>query len=145
MGELTSLLDQGESVNVICLGIGNFTDSVQAKYQLALLHLLVKSFKTPLDKVRIFDPHFTESEVRFLRLKLGYSLASNSAEDNLEGRHTVDGRTLVFLPHCPKQLTNNLLFANWCPEKLDNLTLFSNSLEGILLSQPERILIQQVQ
>ena len=26
--------------------------------------------------------------------------------------------TLVFLPHCPKQLTNNLLFANWSPSGL---------------------------
>ena len=34
--------------------------------------------------------------------------------------------TIVFLPHCPKQLTNNLLYANWSPEGLTKWVDFAS-------------------
>merc|ERR1712181_139594 len=47
--------------------------------------------------------------------------------ENLECKLKCQVPSLVFLPHCPKQLTNNLLYANWSPEGLAKLSLISNS------------------
>ena len=40
------------------------------------------------------------------------------------------------MPHCSKQLTNNLLEENWDSNKLQNLVLFCNSFDKLCLSQP---------
>ena len=40
-------------------------------------------------------------------------------------------RSRPILPHCPRQLTNNLLFSNWKPRLLENILLISNSLTNI--------------
>jgi hypothetical protein len=61
--------------------------------------------------------------------------------------------TLFYLPHCPKQLTNNILWANWQPETLGSidpisvdkpcvhgLYILGNSFERITSSLPDRIL-----
>jgi hypothetical protein len=38
--------------------------------------------------------------------------------------------TLLYLPHCPRQLSNNLLAANWRPAGLARLVLLANSFAG---------------
>ena len=45
---------------------------------------------------------------------------------------------LFFLPHCPKQLSNNLLWSNWRPDKLRRLVVVGNSFKRILLL-PEKV------
>ena len=35
--------------------------------------------------------------------------------------------TFLFLPHCPKQLTNNLLYANWSPDGLIKWVHFASN------------------
>ena len=35
--------------------------------------------------------------------------------------------TFLFLPHCPKQLTNNLLYANWSPDGLTKWVHFASN------------------
>lgn len=39
--------------------------------------------------------------------------------------------TLVFMPHCPKELYANLLLANWTPSSLSRLIIIGNSFTGI--------------
>jgi len=147
-----NLLEKFESVDdgkktgfqeLVCLGIGNFSDSIQARFQLALLHNLAGNLNVDRDRVTIFDPHLTESEVDFAASFLGYVGTSRSLKDNCEGRYKATARTLVFMPHCPKQLTNNLLYANWTPQQLRHLVIFCNSFDRLAISQPERILREQ--
>ena len=62
-------------------------------------------------------------------------------ETNCEGRFEVpdaDPAQIFYLPHCPKQLSNNLLWANWSPEKLQKLVVVGNSFKRILLL-PDRV------
>jgi len=141
--ETLSKLDLIGVGTAVCLGIGNFSDSVQARFQFALLRGLAEKLGVAFDRVTIFDPQLTQSEVEFAQ-SLGFTDASRSAADNLEGRYkAADKRTLVFMPHCPKQLTNNLLYANWNPQCLKNLVIICNSFERLSVSQPERILREQ--
>jgi len=85
-----------------CFGLGHIAGCVSARFQLALLLLI--------------------SEVKLLRrLKL------EVISENLECKLKCQVPTIIFLPHCPKQLTNNLLYANWSPEGLTKLSLISNS------------------
>ena len=57
---------------------------------------------------------------------------------NTEGRVECSQPSLVFLPHCPRQLTNNLLWSNWSPGRLLNLVLVSNSFSTTLERNTER-------
>lgn len=130
---------------LICLGVGNFSDSIQAKFQLGLFVCLLKDV-LHIDEtatVTIFEPNLTQTEIDFARDYLGYSQTSSAPGDNLEGRYPATSKTLVFMPHCSKQLTNNLLEENWQLERLQNLVIFSNSFDQLCLSQPERILKEQ--
>ena len=70
-------------------------------------------------------------------------LGLEALDTNCEGRFEVhddggDSVQLFYLPHCPKQLSNNLLWANWSAEKLRKLVVVGNSFERILLL-PEKV------
>ena len=55
----------------------------------------------------------------------------NVITENLECYVPCQEPSLIILPHCPKQLTNNLLFSNWKPRLLENILVISNSLTNI--------------
>ena len=79
------------------------------------------------------DPIFFCGEVKLLR-RLKLEVVSENLECkvkcqvhtsnfNIESFHQMSSNvmqvpTLLFLPHCPKQLTNNLLYTNWSPQSL---------------------------
>lgn len=131
---------------LVCLGVGNFSESLQARFQLALFHCMVEDLlHHDLQKVVIFEPIFTNSEVVFAKNCLGYENTSNTSSDNLEGKHQVTSecKTFVFMPHCSKQLTSNLLGVNWEPDKLEKLVILCNSFDKLCVSQPERLLREQ--
>ena len=111
---------------VYCFGLGHFGESVTAKYQLALLQSLQASLNLQPSQVFLSDPIFYKSEIEFLR-----SEGFNVLTENIECRLPCDKPTLILLPHCPKQLTNNLLHSNWRPESLKNIILISNSITNI--------------
>ena len=76
-------------------------------------------------QVSVFDPAHSDLERSVLGL-----LGLEVLETNCEGRFEVpddDPVQLFYLPHCPKQLSNNLLWANWSAEKLQKLVLVGNS------------------
>lgn len=77
------------------------------------------------------------------RAFLAAHCASTVHPTNVEGRHRLAAtgkHTLVFLPHCPKQLTNNFLWANWRAATLRNCTLLCNSFAALCAAQPHRFL-----
>ena len=146
---------------VICLGLGKFTSSKQAEYQLVFLKCLVKvlDLKQSLDSVSIFDPVHSDSEVNILT-DLGFQCHPKS--NNLEGKYHLEDQsgkeTLFYLPHCPKQLTNNILWANWNPKflgsteskvsekrSLHGLHILANSFDRITSTLPDRILRQSAE
>jgi len=105
-----------------CFGLGHIAGCVSARFQLALLLLIREFLQIPEERAFVNDPIFFCGEVELLRrLKL------EVISENLECKLKCQVPTTVFLPHCPKQLTNNLLYANWSPEGLSRLSLISNS------------------
>ena len=145
---------------IVCLGLGNFTSSKQGEYQLAFLKCLANVLGLDDDKlkeqVEVFDPVHTKCEENIIK-RLGFE--SISKDHNLEGKYTLKDKdyssTLFYLPHCPKQLTNNILWANWNPESLGctldpgtksshreshGIYILGNSFERITSSLPDRIL-----
>ena len=103
--------------------------------------------------VSVFDPIHTLSEENIIQL-LGFECISK--QDNLEGKYALGNETcsgtLFYLPHCPKELTNNILKENWKPESLGSndhtscdscrhgLYILGNSFDKITTSLPDRIL-----
>lgn len=86
--------------------------------------------------VTIFDPLFDSTEISLLE-KLGFEVIN----ENEEGKRKIssDKTTLIYLPHCPKQLTNNFLWANW-NINLKNCIIISNSFSKIIESHTEKTL-----
>lgn len=82
----------------------------------------------------VFDPVFTSFEHLVLR-----EFDCNILTENSEGKYPVKdtGTTIFFLPHCPKQLCNNLLWSNWGLQ-LSYCVIISNSFNLILESNSVR-------
>ena len=93
---------------------------------MALL-LCLKARYEPI-RVHIYDPAFHPEEVQTLR-----TLGLEIIETNEEGKRVVqrDRTTLVYMPHCSRQLTNNFLYANWS-DGLSSCILLANSLSDIV-------------
>ena len=95
------------------------------------------------------DPIFFCSEVKLLR-RLKLEVISENLECKLKCQvHTshchnfyddqickLQVPTIIFLPHCPKQLTNNLLYANWSPEGLTKWVDFASKTVWLIHAQP---------
>lgn len=120
-------------LSIICLGIGNFSDCHIARNQLAY----ILAIKNALDitKAIFHEPVFTTSEINALQ-----SLGCLVHRVNLEGKCLLSEPTLAYLPHCPKQLTNNFLWCNWSPKYLQNLILIGNSFTQTIENTVQRFL-----
>ena len=125
---LEKLKKSGKFSNIYCFGLGHFGDSVTAKYQFALLLCIKDSLKVDQSKVFLSDPAFYKDEVDLLKDE--YNL--NVITENIECHLPCETPSLVILPHCPKQMTNNLLYSNWKPELLENLCIIGNSITNIV-------------
>jgi SRR1 len=117
---------------IICLGIGRITECSIAKHQLAFIAAIGKHLKADIS---FFDPILSFGDKQVLE-KLNYKVLS----DNKEGKYLAKDPTLYYLPHCPKQITNNLLYTNWNPENIQNVFLICNSFKAIIDTTPERFL-----
>ena len=110
-----------------CFGLGHFCESVTAKYQFALLLALKEALGILSSKTFISDPIFYKDEEDLLSEIYGLNVIT----ENLECFVPCQEPSLIILPHCPKQLTNNLLFSNWKPNLLENILVISNSMTNI--------------
>lgn len=118
---------------ILCYGLGNFLESIQSRYQLSLLLTIKNEFK--VKECYIYDPKFTDAERVYLT-EIGCNLISL----NEEGKRKLLPGTFVYMPHCPKQLLNNLLWANWEKISLTSCVIFCNSIDQTVTSTPNRIL-----
>lgn len=88
-------------------------------------------------RIQFHEPVLSAAEQRIL-----HQLHCDWHPRNVEGKHRIAtaGRTLAFLPHCPKQLTNNFLWANWSADRLAQCALLCNSFQLLHDSTPQRFL-----
>uniref|UniRef100_A0A8C2BIG9 SRR1 domain containing n=1 Tax=Cyprinus carpio TaxID=7962 RepID=A0A8C2BIG9_CYPCA len=116
----------GSLQHCVCYGLGHFASCVSARYQLAMLLLLLETLQIPVGSCSVYDPVFSESECDALR-ELGFTVLT----ENEEGKRAVCQPTLFYLMHCGKALYNNLLWRNWTPQTLPKMIIIGNSFRGI--------------
>lgn len=104
--------------NIVCFGLGNISTCFVARNQFALLLVLKKLLAS---SVTVYDPLFTSQEVKLIESQECIVL-----KENREGKYQVSGVSLIFMPHCPKQLLNNFLWSNW-GLSLSNCLILCNS------------------
>lgn len=120
---LTALNANGIA-NLLCYGLGHFSNRRSSKYQLALLLCLKRRYSS---RVYAYDPIFSPQEIELLR-----ELGCDPIERNEEGKRDIGGNvTLVYMPHCSTRLINNFLYANW-GKKLNKCILLTNSFTIVL-------------
>lgn len=124
-GDTTACL-RGSPQDCVCYGLGSFSSCVSARYQLALLLLLLEALQIPVAQCCVYDPVFSTTEKETLGT-LGFVVLT----ENEEGKRAVCKRTVFYLMHCGKALYNNLLWKNWKPHTLTKLLIIGNSFHGI--------------
>lgn len=129
---IVPVLQQAKIREIVCLGLGKLSECHIPRYQLAFLRCLQR--KLDLNKVQYFDPVFTNPEKEVLSQLDGIVI-----QENLQGKYSTKN-TLFYLPHCPKQITNNLLWRNWNLNQLGQVFLICNSFEQIITNSPTRFL-----
>ncbi|XP_061674447.1 SRR1-like protein isoform X1 [Syngnathoides biaculeatus] len=117
----------------VCYGLGTFSTCVSARYQLAVMLLLLDAAKIPLKDCFVYDPAFSSGEKDVLR-ELGLTVLT----DNEEGKRLATRPTLFYLVHCGKALYNNLLWKNWDPKCLPLVAIIGNSFSGMRERMIER-------
>ncbi|XP_071566824.1 SRR1-like protein isoform X1 [Temnothorax nylanderi] len=122
--ESLAVLGSNGISEIICYGLGQFSQYRSSRCQLALLLCLRARYEPA--RVHVYDPAFRPEEVQALR-----TLGLEVIETNEEGKRVVqrDRTTLVYMPHCSRQLTNNFLYANW-GDGLSGCILLANSLSA---------------
>ena len=104
-----------------------------SQYQLQLLLAWTQHWDQENTKVLVFDPILTPSEKGILK-----QLGLETSDENLEGFYEgcQEGLTVFYLPHCPKQLLNNILWQNW--NNLDSIVVIGNSLSEIVSNTSDK-------
>lgn len=124
-------LSKNHIEDIVCYGLGNFSECKIALYQLALLLALQQCYDC---EVMLYDPQFKELEVDILITEKCNLIAYNE-----KGKRKVDKTTLFFLPHCPNKLFNNIISANW-GLSLHNCVIIGNRFSEIIANSPNRVL-----
>lgn len=120
---------------ILCLGIGRFSECHTSRHQLAYILAIRKAFKR-IEHIEFHEPALSAIEISVLN-----ALHCHVHLDNLEGKIPLKANTLAYLPHCPKQLTNNLLWRNWSARSLAaGIILIGNSFAQIVAATPQRFL-----
>ncbi|KAF7381633.1 hypothetical protein HZH66_014027 [Vespula vulgaris] len=124
ISKVLKILNTNKIFEIICYGLGRFSQHNSSKYQLALLLLLKRHYNC---QVSLYDPAFLAKEIEILK-----ELKLNVIETNEEGKRTISNNvTFIYMPHCPRQLINNFLYSNW-NENLSNCILLTNSFSDIV-------------
>lgn len=110
----------------VCYGLGSFSTCVSARYQLAMLLLLLEAAQIELNYCFVYDPAFSSGEKDVLR-ELGLTVL----EENEEGKRLTEKPSLFYLMHCGKALYNNLLWKNWSKHCLSQMIIVGNSFCGM--------------
>ncbi len=135
---------------LVCLGLGRFSSCPLSRRQLALLLRLMDQLELDAsagEACVAFDPAFSITERDFLTSS-GFSVPCANAEGKVgirEGSPPLgdEDAALFFLPHCPRQLANNVLWANWSTKDLGRVLMLCNSFSAVVERTPSRQAIFQ--
>uniref|UniRef100_UPI0037E7EFF3 SRR1-like protein n=1 Tax=Semicossyphus pulcher TaxID=241346 RepID=UPI0037E7EFF3 len=116
-----------QQLECVCYGLGSFSSCVSARFQLAMLLLLLESGQIPLKDCSVYDPAFSAGEKDVLT-ELGLTVLT----ENEEGKRLTTKPTLFYLMHCGKALYNNLLWKNWSTQCLPLMMIIGNSFSGMM-------------
>lgn len=120
-------IGQSSIEQIVCYGLGRYSNCVTSRYQLGFLIALKNKYQS---KVFVYDPLFNNTEKEIIP-----ELNCELILENEEGKRKLipDICTLIFAPHCPKQLTNNFLWANWnC--NIKNCIILGNSFLKVIFN-----------
>ncbi|XP_063912625.1 SRR1-like protein [Zophobas morio] len=129
--EGTEILSQSVVTEIICFGLGRVGESMISRFQFAFL-LCLKDFYNV--GVKVYDPVFTEVDCWLLEQFGCFVIKENFGA---KFRVTDKCTRIFYLPHCPRQLTNNLLWANW-GLNLHYCVIVANSFNTIVDITPNR-------
>ncbi|KAM4576558.1 SRR1-like protein [Odontesthes bonariensis] len=115
-----------QQLDCVCYGLGSFSTYVSARYQLAMLLLLLEAGQIPLQDCSVYDPAFSRGDMDVLR-ELGLTVLT----ENEEGKRLVTKPTLFYMMHCGKALYNNLLWRNWRAQCLSRVMIIGNTFGGM--------------
>lgn len=132
--ESSTKIELNKNSRILCFGLGRFSSCSTSRFQLAYILLIKEHFN--IKSACFSDPIFSSQEKLLLE-----SLNCQVITENFEGKNQIENNetTIFYLPHCPKQLTNNILWKNWGIH-LKNIILIGNSFDSLISSTPERIL-----
>lgn len=135
---VSAKLQPGAPIRIVSFGLGHIGECLISRYQLGLLLCLKKYFNP--ETVLVHDPIFYKSECDIFK-----AFDIEVIEKNNEGSYVISEEfmTILFMPHCPKQLTNNFLWSNW-GRNLEKCVLICNSFSSLVDNQINRILIDTV-
>lgn len=128
-----NISDGSPQLECVCYGLGPFSSSMSARYQLAMLLLLLDAAQISLKNCCVYDPVFTSGE-REVLTELGATVLT----ENEEGKRLATRPTLFYLMHCGKALYNNLLWKNWSAQCLPRLSVIGNSFSSMRDRATER-------
>ncbi|XP_053725958.1 SRR1-like protein [Synchiropus splendidus] len=117
----------------VCYGLGPFSSIVSARYQLAMMLLLLEAAQIPMENCFVFDPVFSAGEKSVLK-ELGLMVLT----ENEEGKRLATKPSIFYLMHCGKALYNNLLWKNWSTDLLPRIIIIGNSFTGMKDRSVER-------
>lgn len=121
----------GQEIDIICYGLGQFSSCIIARYQLGFL-LVLKQILHSAD-VYIYDPQFSVEETSFLS-----KLNLNVLNINEEAKRALKRKSVCFMPHCDLPLYNNFLWANWSIKNLSELAIIGNSFQSYEMNDAKR-------
>ena len=134
------------SLKLVCYGLGSIDENICSRYQLALLLLIIDEFnefsiqmesqqkKLSIDFVEFYDPVFNSNDKFLLTELFKFKITNKNEKCFRNVQASLDERkvlNLFYMPHCEKEMYNNLLCSNWTKSCLDSLIIFGNSFNTI--------------
>lgn len=132
---LGSFTNDSTGVHILCLGLGSPNASVNARMQLALLLDICDALSIKPSQVSIYDPVFSEEDLEFLK-RLEFDLLSEASKPETHVISTFP--TILYMPHCDREVYESVLRSNWTPRGLSEVILLANRLMDYVENQPER-------
>lgn len=123
----SSCYDTEIIMEIVAYGLGSFTTSSNARYQLACILLYDQHKQKENDDLDlnlnlnkyIYDPIMSKED-ECIACHFGFQLL----KENDQGKRKVYKNTLFYMPHCGRQLYCNVLCSNWM--QLQYITIFGN-------------------
>ncbi|TFK72164.1 SRR1-domain-containing protein [Pluteus cervinus] len=113
---------------ILCLGLGSPSLSLNARVQLAFLLALCDHLHIDYAKVAIYDPVFEADDLALLESLQMRPLTENRARCfYLLFQYRLTQPTICFMPHCDLELYENIIKTNWNRDNhLSNLFFIAN-------------------